>query len=97
MYMPLLGAIIPNSVVGVGRLERASKRESQRKSEESHVAPDRAGDDAELSTQAVDESRGLRSAKGNTSEESREDRAEHTPYGPASNPQSELGELDIEV
>ncbi len=80
--MPFLGSIIPNSVVGIGQLERAKKSEQKRKTDETDRAAGRKGDGAELSPEAVGEAGAIRSTKSNESEESREDRVEHATYGP---------------
>ena len=95
--MPFLGSIIPNSVVGVGRLERVKKREDQRKTQETERTAERASDDAELSPRAVDEAEALRTTKAYATEEGQEDRSEHLNYGPGSQPQTSTGALDIEV
>jgi hypothetical protein len=95
--MPFLGSIIPNSVVGVGRLERVKKREEQRKAQETERLAGRGADDAELSPQAVDEAEALRATKGNATEEGQEDRAQHAGYGPLAEPSEGHGGLDIEV
>ena len=94
--MPFLGSIIPNSVVGVGRLERVKKREDQRKAQEPETGAERASDDAEISARAVDEAEALRSPKGNATEEGHEDRARQASYGPGLNTQLIKGDLDIE-
>lgn len=98
--MPFLGSIIPNSVVGVGRLERVKKREDQRKAQETETGTERASDDAEISARAVDEAEALRTTKGNATEEGQVDRAEHAIYGPGmrdSRPPKSPVRLDIEV
>ena len=94
--MPFLGSIIPNSVVGVGRAERAQKREAQRRADETEKSKIRQADGAELSPEAVDEAEIIRSTKGNESEEGREDRAEHARYGPGFQEPSGRGAIDIE-
>ena len=93
--MPFLGSIIPNSLVGVGRLEAVKKREQQRKTEETDRAAGRKGDGAELSPEAVGEAGAIRSTKSNESEESREDRVEHATYGPQGGQTGGLGDLDL--
>jgi len=94
--MPFLGSIIPNSVVGLGRQERAIKRESKRKTEETERASTRGADGADLSPRAVDESEAVRAAKGNDTEEGHEDRAEHAAYGPYASVQPRKRAIDLE-
>ncbi len=94
--MPFLGSIIPNSVVGLGRQERAIKSESKRKTDETERSSTRGTDGADLSTRAVDEAGAVRSAKGNDTEEGHEDRAEHAVYGPYADRQPNRRALDIE-
>lgn len=94
--MPFLGSIIPNSLVGIGRLESAVKREQKRKAEETDKAAGRGADGADLSAQAVDEAEAVRAAKGNDTEEGHEDRAQHAAYGPYGQPNPARRKLDIE-
>jgi len=94
--MPFLGSIIPNNVVGVGKQERAQKREKQRKADETERNTSRPTDGAELSARAVDESEAVRSTKGNETEEGHEDRAEHALYRLSGNQPPQPRGLDLE-